>query len=69
MSQSRICPAAYPPRTHVSFQHPVIGLVQGVISSIRRNDPCTLAYVIDVNFQDTHLVQFIIQSSDICVIR
>jgi len=69
MSQSRICPAACPPRTRVSFQHPVIGLVQGVISSIRRNDRRGIYYLIDVNFQDTGLVQFMVQPSDICVIR
>ena len=68
MPQLRVCPAAYPPRTRVSFQHPVIVLVQGVIYSVR-SEPGRLAYVIDVNFQDTELVQFMVQSSDICVIR
>ena len=72
----RIAPACYPPRTRVSFQHPVVGLVQGVVANIMyTNDrrlsthPEGLAYVIHVQTQDRGLVIYVKQPSDICVIH
>lgn len=66
-----VFPACYPPRTSVSFQHPVLGLVRGVISRAylttnRRisTHPNGLAYVIDVALPD-RLAQFVQQPSDI----
>ena len=76
MSQATVFPAAYPPMTRVSFQHPVLGLVLGVISRHYLSDsrlisthPDGLSYVIDVACPNRGTVQFVKQPSDISVIE
>ena len=76
MSQSTVSSVAYFPMTRVSFQHPVIGLVRGVISrsyfTASRNistHPDGLAYVIDVPCPNRGTIQFVKQPSDISVIE
>jgi len=76
MSSTSVSSVAYPPMTRVSFQHPVIGLVRGVISrsyfTASRNistHPDGLAYVIDVPCPNRGTIQFVKQPSDISVIE
>ncbi len=76
MSQSVFLEALLLPLTQVSFQHPVRGLVCGVISrhystNSRRlsTHPNGLVYVIDVSCPNRGLIQFVKQPSDISVIE
>jgi hypothetical protein len=76
MSSSTAPSICHPPMTSVSFQHPVIGLVRGVISrsyfTASRNistHPDGLAYVIDVPCPNRGTIRFVKQPSDISVIE
>ena len=73
--QSSVFPACYPPSTRVNFQHPVIGVIQGVISSayltsnrLVSTHPDGLVYVIEVNCPNRGVFQFVKQPSDIITI-
>jgi len=75
MSQTYF-PVCYEVDTRVSFQHPVQGLLRGVISRAFltphrtiSTHPDGLAYVIIVNCQNKGELKFVKQPSDVCLIE
>jgi hypothetical protein len=63
------CPACYPPMTQVSFQHPVAGLIRGVISGIDYTiDTNELIYIVNVNCPNRGFAQYMVYPCNINVI-
>ena len=61
-------PACYPPMTQISFQHPVSGVIEGIISSAHLTTNTNLVYIVNVNCPNRGFIQFMVYPHNINVL-